>query len=328
MKRTTTENKISAKKVASLFLSLTLAMGLFAVTPLRLRAEADDKTTAWKNTFTDVKEDDGFYDDVAFAVQNGLIEGASATAFAPQTPATRGAFVTALFRLDAPAKGPDTTDFTDVPLYEYYSSAVAWATANGIVSGYGNGTFGPNDNITREQAATVFTRYMVYKEINIDVTEQYILFADESQISDYAKNVTQTMKKLGVIDFAHDNAVNPKGTVTRAEAAGMFRRFAEIVKSAKEEKVPAIVGGYSAERELTAEDVEIFNAAIEKLVGVKYEPLKVATQVVAGTNYSFYCKATNVTPNAEERYVYVTIFKPLPHTGEPAVVKSIEDIAE
>jgi hypothetical protein len=84
-----------------------------------------------------------------------------------------------------------------------------------------------------------------------------------------------------------------------------------------------VVGGYTEERDLTAEDTEIFVAAMEGLDGVSYKPLKVSTQVVAGTNYKFYCKATNATPDAKERYVYVTIFVPLPSSGDPAKVTDI-----
>jgi hypothetical protein len=90
---------------------------------------------------------------------------------------------------------------------------------------------------------------------------------------------------------------------------------------------PPLPGGYTQERDLTAEDTALFAAATTELIGVNYEPLKVATQVVAGTNYKFYCKATNVVPDAEERYVYVTIFVSLVE-GEAATVTSIVDITE
>jgi hypothetical protein len=89
-----------------------------------------------------------------------------------------------------------------------------------------------------------------------------------------------------------------------------------------------VVGGYTEERDVTAEDTEIFAAAMEGFDGVKYEPLKVSTQVVAGTNYKFYCKATNATPDAKERYAYVTIYVPLPVSGDPAEITDIKDIAK
>jgi hypothetical protein len=87
-----------------------------------------------------------------------------------------------------------------------------------------------------------------------------------------------------------------------------------------------VVGGYTEERDLTSEDTAIFAAAMEGFDGVKYEPLKVSTQVVAGTNYKFYCKATNATPDAKERYVYVTIYVPLPVSGDPAEITDITGI--
>ncbi|GHU36854.1 hypothetical protein FACS1894105_07950 [Clostridia bacterium] len=327
MQRTKTGNVNSAKIAVTLFLTLTLIAGLLATVPLTASAVDDSAVADWENPFTDVEA--GYYNDVAFVVQNGLIDGTSETTFSPNELVTRGLFVTALFRYDAPAKGPSTTDFTDVPLYEYYSDAVAWASSNGIVNGYGNGTFGTYDNITREQIAAILTRYMTYKKIDVSVPQKYliftdedVMFSDEEQIADYAKNALKTLNKLGVIYSFDDGKIAPQRNETRVQVAEILHKFAEVTKSA--EVKPA--GGYSAERDLTEEDIVIFNSAAEKLTGVKYEPLKVATQVVAGTNYRFYCKAIYVTPGAEERYVYVTIFKPLIHTGEPAVITDITDV--
>jgi hypothetical protein len=98
--------------------------------------------------------------------------------------------------------------------------------------------------------------------------------------------------------------------------------------AAPEPDANPVVGGYTEERDLTAEDTEIFAAAMEGFDGVRYEPLKVSTQVVAGTNYKFYCKATNATPDAKERYVYVTIYVPLPSSGDSAEITNIQDITK
>ena len=82
-----------------------------------------------------------------------------------------------------------------------------------------------------------------------------------------------------------------------------------------------LVGAYTEDRDVTDEDLAVFDAALEGLTGVEYVPEKVATQVVAGTNYRFYAKATTVTPDAEESYAYVYIFMPL---GEDAVPELTE----
>ena len=82
-----------------------------------------------------------------------------------------------------------------------------------------------------------------------------------------------------------------------------------------------LVGAYTEDRDVTDEDLAIFDAALEGLTGVEYVPEKVATQVVAGTNYRFYAKATTVTQTPEEYYAYVYIFMPL---GEDAVPELTE----
>lgn len=85
-----------------------------------------------------------------------------------------------------------------------------------------------------------------------------------------------------------------------------------------------IVGGYTEQRDLTSEDLKIFSEAMEEFAGVTYEPLKVSTQVVAGKNYKFYCKAIVVYPNAEPHYAYVYIFKPL-GDEKPVITEIIKE---
>lgn len=77
-----------------------------------------------------------------------------------------------------------------------------------------------------------------------------------------------------------------------------------------------VAGGYTQERDVTTEDMVVFDEAMEGLAGVSYTPLKVSTQVVAGTNYKFYCETVLVTPDAEEGHAYVTIYQPLEGKAE------------
>ena len=126
--------------------------------------------------------------------------------------------------------------FSDVTDGEYYSDAIKWAADNGIVLGYGDGKFGPNDNITRQDLAVILMRNMNYREINIPVTEQWIIFSDEADIAGYAMDAIQTFNKLGIINGIGNDGegraiINPKGNATRAEAAAMLHRFWEATKA-------------------------------------------------------------------------------------------------
>jgi hypothetical protein len=209
------------RKLPALLPALALILVLLPGTALAVPAPG--------TPFTDVSESDWFTEDVAWVYEKNLFIGMGETQFSPQTPMTRGMLATVLFRLDEPARGPNTTGFTDVPLSAWYSDAVAWASANGIVTGYDAAHFGPEDNVTREQLAAVLYRYMNYAGIVRPVTEQYILFADEAQISGYAKEPIQTLYKLGIIRGVEDNTIDPKAGATRAEVSAVLHRFAENV---------------------------------------------------------------------------------------------------
>jgi hypothetical protein len=142
---------------------------------------------------------------------------------------TRDVTVDTLYRS---AGSPDTSGltnpFNDVPEEGLYADAVKWAAANQIVSGYGGGKFGPEDNITRQDFAVMASRCLNLLNPNVALTQQYIIFADEADIADYAKNAAQDIIKLGIIKTTETNVFNPKGTITGAEAASMFRSFDEI----------------------------------------------------------------------------------------------------
>jgi hypothetical protein len=183
--------------------------------------------------FNDISEDDWFWDDVKYVYMDGLMNGTGTTPmlFSPNMLLTRGEIVTILYRLE---DNPDVAElpnpFSDVAAAKYYTDAVKWAAANGIVKGYGNGKFGPDDNIMREQLAAILMRYMKYADVNLPVTMQYIMFADEGQISDYAKDAIQTLNKLGIMQGVGDNKINPKGSATRAQVAAMLHRLLMKIK--------------------------------------------------------------------------------------------------
>lgn len=182
----------------------------------------------WKNPFTDVKENDWFYDSVKYAYENDLMKGISNTEFAPDSDVTRAMFVTVIYRMEnEPQTGKCA--FTDVESGSYYENAVAWANENGIVSGISEECFAPNEPITREQMAAIIYRYAAFKGYDI-TTSSSTSYTDNDNISDYAKNAVIWAAEKSVMTGNTDGSFAPKANTTRAQVASVFMRMVENLK--------------------------------------------------------------------------------------------------
>ena len=151
----------------------------------------------------------------------GLMNGTGETEFSPSLSATRGMIVTILYRLAGSPAVTAASGFTDVAPGAYYADAVAWAAANGIVNGYGNDTFGPNDNVTREQFAAILWRYADSPAASGTLDG----FTDAGQISNYAVDAMHWAVEQGVVNGKGNGVLDPKGSAVRAEAAAMLMRY-------------------------------------------------------------------------------------------------------
>jgi len=184
----------------------------------------------WQNPFSDVGDGDWFSADVAYMASNNLMNGVSDTLFSPNAPLTRGMAVTVLYRLaGSPGVSGLSDSFTDTADGQYYSNAVKWAAENKIVTGYGDGTFGPSDNVTREQLAVMFLSFEAYvgtypNDIVADRT-----FTDWNSISGFAKSAVNRLTMQGVINGRPGGAFDPAGQATRAEFAAMLHRLAAAI---------------------------------------------------------------------------------------------------
>ena len=187
--------------------------------------------TPSETKFNDVSANDWFASAVDYVTGKGMMNGTADNTFSPKANTTRGMVVTVLYRLE---NQPSTSaaSFTDVASGAYYANAVAWANANGIVSGYGSGKFGPNDKVIREQLAAILYRYAQYKKYDVSVGEDTnILSYDDAQsISSYAIPAIQWACGAGVVTGKSGSKLDPKGNATRAEVAAMLMRFCENVK--------------------------------------------------------------------------------------------------
>ena len=139
-------------------------------------------------------------------------------------------FVTALGRL----AGINPADykngkFTDVKSNAYYAPYAAWATQKEIVNGTTATTFAPDNKITREQMAVIMANYADKMGYSIPKTLEAVTFADNAQISSWAKDAVKAMQQAGVMSGKANNLFDPKGSVTRAEAATILHRFVEVI---------------------------------------------------------------------------------------------------
>lgn len=183
-------------------------------------------TPSVKNPFTDVKPGDWFYDDVMFVYEKKLMMGTSSTLFSPNEAATRAMLATILWRMDGSPAPKSSAGYSDVPTGQWYSDAIAWATEKGIFEGYGNGTFGPNDPITREQLAAIFYRYASHKGYDMSAVGSLEQFSDKDKASSWALDALKWAIGSGLMN-GKGNTLDPTGTATRAEIAAMLHRLVD-----------------------------------------------------------------------------------------------------
>lgn len=174
----------------------------------------------WRNPFQDVNADIWYYNAVRFANENGLMNGVSSNLFVPNANLSRAQLAQILYNKEGRPEVEKAT-FTDVPDGEWYSNAVAWAAEKGIVSGYGNGLFGPGDNITREQLAVMLWRYAGSPA----ATNKELHFADMNEISSYALEALCWATENGIVNGYGDGKLAPKGEATRAQVAQMLMNY-------------------------------------------------------------------------------------------------------
>lgn len=207
------------KRFLCVLLTLSIILGLIPYTAFASSRELP---------FTDVDRASWYYEAVQYVYENGMMNGTSNATFSPNVAITRGMIVTVLHRMEG---SPSTsgTAFADVAEGQWYTSAVTWANAHNIVDGYGDGTFGPNNNITREQMAAILYRYAQYKGHDMNNTMNLSTFTDADSVSMYAVTPMQWAVANGLISGVGNNTLAPKGDATRSQAAAILMRYCKNV---------------------------------------------------------------------------------------------------
>ena len=204
-------------KILTLVLVIAMVMSLASVAALADSSETYDDVVAGK----------WYVQYVDWAVENGLMDGISAKEWAPNTATTRGMVITTLYALAGKPEVEGDSPFADVAEGKYYTDAVKWAVEAGVASGKSDDAFGPNDNLTRQEAATFFCAFAKNVwDLDVSDVSEMNKFPDKDDVSDYAKSAMGWAVKSKVISGSKENGetkLMPKRNITRAELATMLK---------------------------------------------------------------------------------------------------------
>ena len=178
--------------------------------------------------FTDVHENDWYYDSVQYVSKNKLMTGLNETTFGPIDPLARAQFAVILHRMNGEPEVPYSARFHDVGAGLWYTNAILWAADTQVVTGYSNGNFGPGDLINREQMALMMYRYANYKGYDTSARADFSSYQDASMVSDFAAEAMQWAVGEKIITGKYNETqLDPKGNASRAECATIIMRFVE-----------------------------------------------------------------------------------------------------
>jgi len=179
----------------------------------------------WINPYEDVREPAWYCEAVQYATEEGLMNGTGDNRFSPDGTMTRAMFATVIHRLAGQPETDGKSPFTDVPDGQWYSKAIIWASANGIILGYGDNRFGLIDNVTREQIVAILYRYAANQGMDIGGQSVLDQYDDAGEISSWALPAMKWAVGCGVISGRSDNELAPLRSITRAEVAQVLYRF-------------------------------------------------------------------------------------------------------
>lgn len=191
---------------------------------------SDSLKTSDYNVFSDVRSGDWYYGSVMKMYGGGLFTGTDINHFSPKNPMTRGMLVAVLARLDEADSGAYAgSDFSDVAVNSWYAPYVKWAYDTGVIHGYGDGTFGPEDIVTRAQMATMIANYIEKSNLELvpgnNVTKA---FRDTDQVPAWARQGVEMMRSKGLIVGDTEGNCNPRAKANRAEAAMICARLGDF----------------------------------------------------------------------------------------------------
>ena len=172
-----------------------------------------------------MKNNDWFYDAANWAYVNEVMSGYGNNTFGPADTLARAQFAVILYRIAGEPEVKFESRFPDVTENDWFADAVIWANDNEIITGYtATGTFGPADNITREQIATILYRYAKSEGYDVKASDDLSDFPDADKVSGFAEDAVKWAVAKGLIKGDNGN-LNPQGNTNRAQAAIIIQRF-------------------------------------------------------------------------------------------------------
>lgn len=202
------------------------------------RITINDEPVSGTLPFVDVAPDAWYYSAVEYAYENGLMNGVAADRFAPQTTLTRAMMAAVLYNLDGASVGSDAT-FLDVEPGSWYVDAVNWAAGSGIANGFEDGTFRPDEPLTREQMAAFLYNYAEYKGIDLTATDDLAAFTDADEVGTWAADVVKWAVGADILHGTSDTTLAPKASASRAEVATVLMNYCENVVAAADAEAAA-----------------------------------------------------------------------------------------
>lgn len=179
------------------------------------------------DAFLDIDSEAWYYDGVKYAVENGLMSGTGADTFGPNTTLSRAMIAQMLYALEGKPIVSAANRFPDVSDQDWYAKAASWAQSKGIMTGYGDGRFGPNDSLTREQLALILYNYDQSKGYDTSARADLSQYVDGSSTSAWAQTAMAWAVGEGLLSGRDANMLAPTGTATRAEVAQIMMNFCE-----------------------------------------------------------------------------------------------------
>lgn len=196
-----------------------------SVIPLQIGNGSDFFNLYAGGWFGDVPNTAWYYSYVRYMVDHDIMVGNSDTEFSPQSMMTRAMVATVLYKIEGSPTVGIAADFADIPQGAWYDDAVNWAYGSQVIAGYGNGNFGPMDNITREQFAVMMYNYAELKQIGTSNRAELSNYSDNGEISSWAVEAMQWAVSTGLISGTTETMLSPMDTTTRAECATILTKW-------------------------------------------------------------------------------------------------------
>ena len=210
--------------------TFTMPASNVTVSACFVKAGCPKDETCPVSAFADADAGAWYHDGAHYCLEHDLMKGLGDGRFAPEDDTSRVMIVMMLWRLNGSSVVNYALDFEDVDEDAWYTEAVRWAVSEGIAGGYGNGKFGPDDTVTREQMVTILWRYAQYKGCDVSVSEDtdILSYGDVAEVAEYAIPAMQWACSSGMVEGKQDGnglRLDPRGSTTRAQTATMMMRF-------------------------------------------------------------------------------------------------------